>query len=388
MGSSTVPRSDLLLALALTVFAQLNLRFGIDESTHYGSTWAAAVAIAVATSVLALRRRAPLLTAAVVAVVIAGPELWGRLTITLWGHFVPMIIATYSVARHAPARRAWPGVALTFAALVVVFVRVPVIGTTANIPFNAVPFAAAVAAGRVLRRRQLTQDRDRDRAERLEAEREEVVRVAVADERARIARELHDIVAHSVSVMVVQAGAAEDLLDRDPAKARAPLRLVQETGRQAVGELARMLGLLRGERAGPRREPQPGVADLPYLVDAMCRAGLPVTLRTEGDPGAVPPGVGLAVYRVVQEALTNTFKHAMPAESTVTVRYGHDAVEVDVHDDGRRTVAARGTGHGLIGMRERVALYDGTVEAADRPEGGFAVRARLAFETPGPAVAG
>ena len=361
-GAGLARRQDALLALGITVFAQLDLWLNIEQATQYGSDLANALTTFVATSVLVLRRRAPLLTVCVVAAVIAVPDLISPLTVQLWGDFVPLLIAAYSVARYRPTRVAFAGLMVAAVTLLVVELRVPVAGTASNIPFIWVPFGVVAAAGRILRAR--------------ESERDETVRTAVLEERARIARELHDIVGHSVSVMVVQAGAAEDLLDRDPQRARGPLRSVQETGGQAIGELRRMLGLLRDESSAPTLTPQPGTAQLGELVEQMSTVGLPVDLRIEGTPRPLAPGIELAAYRVVQEALTNTLKHAGPATSTVVLRYGDDALDLEVIDDGDST-RSNGFGHGLIGMRERVTLYDGRIESGPLPEGGFAVRVHL-----------
>lgn len=375
---------DVPLALAITCFAQVNLAFNLDNSTRYGPMPVVVAATLVATSVLALRRVAPLATAVTVAVAIGGPMLATPLTMTLWGDFLPILIATYSVGRHTAWARARIGAGMIVAGVLVVFLRNPESGTVGNIPFVAVPLAACFVAGRVLRARARSHSHDRARAQQLEAEREEAIRAALAEERARIARELHDIVAHCVSVMVVQAGAAEDLLDRDPPKARAPLRSVQETGRQAVAELGRMLGLLRGERARLALKPQPGTADLAELVDHMAGIGLPVQLTVEGAARPLPPGVELTVYRVVQEALTNALKHAAPTIAQVQLRYDDQSVRVSVRDAGRSggagTADANRVGHGLIGMRERVGLYGGSLETAAKPEGGFTVTARLPLE--------
>jgi signal transduction histidine kinase len=365
--------ADGLLAVVLTVFGQLDLRFNIDGSIHYGPGFAAAASTAVATGAIALRRRAPLLTVCLVAAALAGPELVTRLTITLWGSFVPALIALYSVARHATLRVALAGAAVMAFALAVVMLRVPSVGTAANIPFSFVPCIVVFVTGRILRVRHDRHLELSARAHELEAGREATIRAAIADERNRIARELHDIVAHCISVMVVQAGAAEDLLERDPARARPALRSVQETGRQAVAELSRMLGLLRGGQAEPALRPQPGTAQLPELVEGMAEAGLPVALQVQGTPGPLPPGVELTVYRVAQEALTNTLKHAGPARAQVMLRYGERTVDLDVLDDGRGAQAP-GAGHGLIGMRERAALYGGSLTAGPGPGGGFAVR--------------
>ena len=373
---------DSLLALALTAFGQLNLRFNIDGSTRYGPAFATAAATAIATAAIALRRRAPLLTVCLVTAAMAGPELVTRLTITLWGSFVPLVIAVYSVARHEKGREAVAGAAVAALGVVVVMLRVPVIGTAANIPFTFVPCTVAFAAGRVLRLRHDRHVEVSERARALEAGREETIRAAIADERGRIARELHDIVAHCISVMVVQAGAAEDLLDRNPPLARPALQAVQETGRQAVTELTRMLGLLRGERAAPELRPQPGTAQLHELAESMRETGLPVTIQVQGTPRPLAPGIELTIYRVAQEALTNALKHAGPTRARVGLRYGEHTVELEVADHGRGAGpgdapgphAGRGTGHGLIGMRERVALYGGSLAAGSGPDGGFAVR--------------
>jgi signal transduction histidine kinase len=371
---------DAALAVALTVFAQLDLRFNLDNSTHYGLGFATAAMVAIATLALAWRRRWPFVTLCVVAAAIGGPEVFTRLTITLWGHFVPLLLACYTVARWCDRRLAVSGAVITLVTVVVIMLRVPVIGTTANIPFTFIPFTAAFVAGRVLRRRHSGHVALAVRAERLETDREAQIAAALEDERNRIARELHDIVAHCVSVMVVQAGMSEDLLERSPERAREPLRAVQETGRQAVAELGRMLGLLRGERvsADPDLAPQPGTAQLPALADRMSALGLPVQLTVAGQPVPLPPGVDLTAYRIAQEALTNTLKHAgNGAKAHVELRYLVHALEIEVTDDGRTSAEPAGTGKGLIGMKERVTIYDGTISTGTRTEGGFRVHVGL-----------
>jgi signal transduction histidine kinase len=280
---------------------------------------------------------------------------------------------------------------VTVAALAVAMLRLPVIGSAANIPFTLVPLTAVLVAGRVLRHRHEQQAVVAARAERLEAdaavlaaEREAHVAAALDAERNRIARELHDIVAHCVSVMVVQAGASEALLDHAPDRAREPLRAVQETGRQAVAELGRMLGLLRGspQRGGALAlAPQPGTSQLPELVERMCGLGLGVQFVVSGDVRPLAPGVDVTAYRIVQEALTNTLKHAGPdAKAHVELRYLARTLEVEVTDDGRAPAAPTGTGNGLIGMTERAAIYGGVLDARARPEGGFRVSVSLPVE--------
>jgi signal transduction histidine kinase len=293
---------------------------------------------------------------------------------------VPLLVATYSVARWCERRVAVAGAIVGVATIVVLMLRLPALGTAGNIPFAFIPFTGAFVAGRVLRQRHARLEALAAHAERLEADQATQISAALEDERNRIARELHDIVAHCVSVMVVQAGMAEDLLDRSPERAREPLHAVQETGRQAVAELGRMLGLLRDGRApaAPDLAPQPGTAQLPALADRMSALGLPVQLTVVGEPGPLPPGVDLTAYRIAQEALTNTLKHAgSEANAHVELRYLARALEVEVTDDGPARTGPAGTGHGLIGMRERVTIYGGTICAGVRANGGFRVLVTL-----------
>lgn len=329
----------------------------------------------VATAALTARRRAPLATMLVVAAAVAAPQLVTVLTITLWGHFLPVLVAAYSVARHADRRSADAGLLVAVTAVVVLLVRVPSLGVSENLPFAFIPLAVVTAVGRGLRRRDDSHAALSLHASRLADERTAWVRDVVAAERARIARELHDVVAHCVSVMVIQAGAAEDLLDRDPEGARQPLRAVQSTGQEAVAELGHLLGLLRGAALPDARVPQPGVAQLPELLTQVRDAGLPVGCEVLGTPRDLPPGVDVALYRLTQEALTNVLKHARGATATVVLRYTDAAVELSVTDDGRAAGSGPGLGHGLIGMRERVAIYGGTLGTGPQPGGGFAVDA-------------
>jgi signal transduction histidine kinase len=220
-----------------------------------------------------------------------------------------------------------------------------------------------------------------ERAAFLEREREETERAAVAEERRRIARELHDVIAHSITLMTVQAGAARLVLAEDPELARESVVSVEETGRHALAELRRLLGILRPDEGEASLVPQPGLARVDDLIALARRAGLPVELTVEGEPRVLPPGVDLTAYRIVQEALTNAHKHAGPAHAHVLLHYESEAVELEVTNDGR--ISPNGddsVGLGLVGMRERVALYDGTFEAGPRAGGGYAVRARLPVE--------
>lgn len=215
----------------------------------------------------------------------------------------------------------------------------------------------------------------------LEQERELNARRAVLDERVRIARELHDVVAHHVSLMGVQAGAARRVLSRDPARAEEMLSAIEGTSREAVTELQRLLGFLRRED-DDGLAPQPSLQHLDVLVSQMRDAGLSVDLQREGMVRPLPPGVDLSAYRIVQEALTNTLKHAGPAQAVVTLRYGPRALDIDVSDDGQPDAnGSQHGGNGMLGMRERVALLGGRFEAGPRPDAGFRVRAHLPLDT-------
>ncbi|TMC10358.1 MAG: sensor histidine kinase [Chloroflexi bacterium] len=239
-------------------------------------------------------------------------------------------------------------------------------------------------AGMAVRERQARLRAVEERARQLERERGLAARVAVADERARIARELHDVIAHSVSVMVVQAGAARRLLGRQPDRAGEAMREVEGSGREALTELRRLLGVLAERPDELVLAPQPGLDQLDALVGRVDAAGVPVDVRIVGTPRPLPPGLDLTAYRVVQEALTNVMKHAAGARTEVLVEYGERDLRLAVVDGGgtRAATAGAGAGRGLLGMQERVAAYGGHVEAGVLPEGGFAVRARLPMEEP------
>ncbi|HEV3497248.1 MAG TPA: sensor histidine kinase, partial [Actinomycetes bacterium] len=219
----------------------------------------------------------------------------------------------------------------------------------------------------------------------LEAARQELARRAVLEERTRIARDLHDIVAHAMSVITVQAGVGAHLLERDPEQAKKALVVIEETGRGALGEMRRLLGALRG--GDPPTEPQPGLASLDRLAAQATAAGVPVEVQVEGPVRALPAGLEVSAYRIAQEALTNTIKHAPGGRATVTVRYRPHTVELEVVDTGGPGAAAGPAGpagdggHGLRGMRERVALYGGVFEAGPCP-GGFRVLAAFPTDQP------
>ncbi|MEV8632894.1 sensor histidine kinase [Streptosporangium sp. NPDC051023] len=218
-----------------------------------------------------------------------------------------------------------------------------------------------------------------ERAERAEHERDQQVRLAAAAERTRIARELHDVVAHNVSVIIVQADGAGYAIDSDPEMAREAMRAISDTGRQALAEMRRMVGVLRTEGVPEEYAPQPSLSQMDDLVAQVRASGLPVDFRVTGPPRNLPEGEQLTIYRIVQEALTNTLKHGGPdSRATVEMEYGARELLLRVTDDGRGAAAPMSPdGHGLVGMRERAAIFGGTVEARPHPGGGFQVTARL-----------
>jgi signal transduction histidine kinase len=247
----------------------------------------------------------------------------------------------------------------------------------AGLPFSADAkagfFFVVVSTIVVLLVRRVVGDRDR-RARVAERERDVAAREAVVEERARIARELHDVIAHNVSMVVVQAG-AERRVQQDE-QAREVLATIETIGRGALTEMRRLVGMLRADGDDPLA-PQPGLDDLATLVRQVRAAGLPVELRIDGERRPLPAGVELSAYRIVQEALTNALKYADGARASVSVRYGEESLELEIVDEGGGGATVSGGGHGLVGMRERVSLYGGRFDAGRRPEGGFAVRVAL-----------
>jgi signal transduction histidine kinase len=239
--------------------------------------------------------------------------------------------------------------------------------------------AGLVGLGRWMRHRRRETEELETRATLSAQEVAEQAARAVADERARIARELHDLVAHSMGVIVIQSQAAQRAMADRPDLARTALASIETAGRQGMVEMRRLLELLTGGDDGTV-VPQPSLHDLDELVERVRRAGTPVALTVSGDLGSLPAGVDLAAYRIVQEALTNVLKHAGPASARVVVRAAGGVVDVEVCDDGRGDAGGPGAGHGLVGMRERVALYGGTVEVGGLPDGGYRVRARLSVD--------
>jgi signal transduction histidine kinase len=290
--------------------------------------------------------------------------------------FFCALAAVFTYGNITERRKAYAGYGISVAVLMFVSSVLPNKGVGDYI-WPLVLFSAVWCAGYFLSTRSQQIAEAAERAERAERAREEEARAAVAEERARIARELHDVVGHSVSVMTVQAAAARRLLKPDQEREREALLVVEQTGREALAEMRRLVGVLRRPEEAPALAPQPSLEHLDKLVAQARDAGLPVELHVEGHPVQLPAGVDLTAYRLVQEGLTNAVKHARAEHAEVLVRYADGHVEITVSDDGRGDGDGDGGGHGLVGMRERVSVYGGELHAGPRPEGGYALRARL-----------
>jgi signal transduction histidine kinase len=339
------------------------------------------------TGALAWRRRAPLACAvAVIAGLLPLALAWSVPDVTVMPSLA-LVVACYSSGAHLPLRPAIAGLAVVLVPMGVAVVFFE--GQPADLIFLGAIFGGVWVAGRVVRsRRELTLELA-DRNVLLERDRDEKARVAVAQERTRIARELHDVVAHCVNVMVVQAAAERRSLGAaDGGETAAVLASIEDTGREALTEMRRLLGILRREGEHPPLEPPASLRGLESLVEQVRGSGLPVALRVEGEPRSLAPGVDLSAYRIVQEALTNTLKHAGPARAEVRVVHRARELELIVSDDGAGVAGddGNGPGHGVIGMRERVALFGGSFAAGPRPEGGYRVHARLPLATPADAT--
>ncbi len=370
-------------ALALALAAAFYLATGV----HYEDQNRGIALILLQTLPLALRRRHPLWVLAVVVAATLGTvaaEIPGRPN---GGAGVVLLVALYSVAAHCPRREAaWAGVA-TGAALAwplwtvtggIAPLWVRLLAVAVNLVFPALGWVCGAYVSEL-----------RARAARSRREQELETGRAVAEEQARVGRELHDVIAHTLSVIVIQAGAAEDVFGTRPQAARQALGSIGSAGRQALAELRRVLAAVRpqaGEEDG--WAPPPGLSGLGELLDRVRAAGLHVTARIDGAPVGLPAGLDLAAYRIVQEALTNTLKHARAEAAEVNLRYSPAGLFLEVLDDGQPAAPAgpRGPagGRGLIGIRERAALHGGTCDAGPRPGGGFGVRVSLPLSGDGP----
>jgi signal transduction histidine kinase len=375
---------DLVLGIALTLTGQLELSAGGDAGTP---DLAHALFLAAQTLPVVVMRRAPSVAVSIAMIATLVEALTVVPSNTLSGLIAPLLLV-YFLSRRTTGRRLAVVTVLIGIALGVHIVRRPDFGP-ADLAFAYIFAGAVWIAGRYVRHREL--DRQRNE-EALVAERSAAaaaVAAAVAGERGRIAREMHDVVAHGMGVMVVQAAAAEQLLSSDPDRAREPLTTVRETGQGALAEMRRLLGLLRDGDAravGERDEttaPQPALRNLPELVDHLRTAGMAVTLTMTGDSSAVGAGLQLVAYRIVQEALTNALKHSGGAATQVRVTCGRDELTLSVRNepgDPLPTSTPDGSRHGLVGMKERVRLYNGQVEAGEAADGAYLVHAVLPIQ--------
>ena len=370
---------DRLLCLAFLAMFIVDLASTPDWR---GPAWLNILLLAGFVPIPLLRRTHPL----------AAIGLWGGVIVVmaafltnpygLTGAFIGLFVYPYAVGAYVEGRRAWLAVPVTYGVMTAM--------TLANDEFiwGDIFFPGTFGVmfflgGRAVRSRSRLTAELHEAALRATEEREAAAVRAMADERRRIAREMHDVVAHSVSMMVIQAGGARRILDRDPARAEEAGALIERTGREALREMRTLLGLLHAEDEHAEYAPQPSLRDIGALVERARVAGLPVELTVEGARRELPAGIDLAAYRVVQEALTNVVKHGGGAETDVRVRYQADAVEVTVADRGGGTITTRldGSGHGLAGMRERVRVYGGELHAGRRRGGGFEGRALLPVQS-------
>lgn len=372
-GGPAARRIDALLALVVCLLTA-SLVLGLVDGTGRRVT---AIAVAVVHSgALAWRREHPEAVVAVMAVT-------GLVFVALGNSAVALgpgvLIAIYTVAAHRPPARSVPVAGAATAAMLVA-----VAGSGAKVDTMAadsIAFAVAWLVGDRQRRAFAEALTERRRAAELADTREQLARQAVTEERLRIARELHDIVAHAMSVITVQAGTARMVMDGSPEVAGEALGAIEAQSRQALQEMRRLLSVLRddGANGAALLAPARSLADLDVLVETARASGLRVELSRQGEPVALPAGAELAAFRIVQEALTNVCRHARASTAAVVVRYGPSEIVVEVNDDGVGGVPAGG-GHGIVGMRERAALYGGDVEAGPRPGGGFRVQARIPVE--------
>jgi signal transduction histidine kinase len=385
-----------LLIAVLAVAGMLELIVGRDSpGAPTTSLWFSVPAVAVLVLPLFARRRFPFAAPAAYWLLAAALTYVDGVLIPFIGSLGVVGLATaFLFGNLRDDRKAGLGLAIVLGSIVVVVANIPGPQSTSDLIFIPLRFVVAWIAGYALRERSeqaeaaeiraTLAERDREAAEMravlAEREREAAARIAVAEERARIARELHDIVAHAVSVMVLQVGAVRHNLPEAPEEDREALGRVEAAGRTALAEMRRLLGAMRRNGDGVELAPQPGLDSLDSLADDVARAGLPVHIHLDGDPVALPRAIDLSSYRIVQEGLTNALKHARATQADVTIRYRANRVELEVRDDGAGGATSDGLGHGLVGIGERVKIYGGEMTAGPAPDGGFVLSARLPVE--------
>jgi signal transduction histidine kinase len=371
---------DLLIVLAAVESAlDIVLRDDAARAPH-APTWFAVAAVMLVVLPLLGRRRWPFEAPAAVWLLAAAVSFVdGRLVQFAAGVAAVGWAAAFLLGRLQDARQARLGLAVVLVGAAIIVFNDP---NHAPGDFVFIPalFGIAWVAGSALRQREAQAAAAEARAAIAEREREAAARVAVAEERARIARELHDVVAHAVSVMVLQVGAVRHGLPDGLVRDRTALQGVEETGRGALAEMRRLVGAMRRDGDQVDLAPQPGLGSLDGLLDEVRRAGLPVRLRVDGEAFPLPPTLDLSAYRIVQEGLTNALKHAHARQADVVVTYDPGELRIDVRDDGRGSAAGDGLGHGLLGIQERVKIYGGDMSAGAGPGGGFLLSTRLPLD--------
>jgi signal transduction histidine kinase len=370
---------DVLIAIAaIEVAVEVALRYGAPTGPTTPK-WFAVSATALIVLPLLARRRFPFAAPAAVWVLAAALSFVdGRLVGFTATASVAGIVAAFLLGNLSDARLGRVGLAVVLGGAAMVIYNDPS-HTAGELVFVPVMFVIGWLAGFAVRQRTAQAEEAEDRAARAERERATAARIAVAEERARIARELHDVVAHAVSVMVLQVGAVRHRLPQSLAEDKDALTDVEKAGRAALAEMRFLLGAMHdGEDV--ELAPQPGLDNLDALVERVGRAGLPVRLQVEGDAVPLSRAVDLSAYRIVQEGLTNSLKHAKASHADVTVRYGANDLELEVRDDGVGAPSSDGLGHGLVGIQERVKIYGGEMSAGPSQRGGFVLNARLPLE--------
>ena len=366
---------DVLIVL-LAIEGMLEVVVGRD-SPGAPTLWFALPAIAILVAPIFARRRFPFAAPAAYWLLAAGISLinWWVLPFAHSLFVVGMAVA-FLLGNRRNNVQAAIGLAVVVGSAAVLDYQIPD-HSTAELVFIPMEFAISWLAGFAVRERAEKAEAAEVRATQAERERDAAARIAVAEERARIARELHDIVAHAVSVMVLQVGAVRHKLPDELAEDRDALTGVEQAGRTALAEMRRLLGAMRPDGDEAELTPQPGLDGLDALLDEVGRAGLPVRLHVDGERFPLPRAIDLSAYRIVQEGLTNALKHARATNADVTLRYRPDELQLEVRDDGIGTATSDGLGHGLIGVRERVKIYGGEMTAGTANGRGFVLSTRL-----------
>jgi signal transduction histidine kinase len=370
---------DVLIVIAAIEMAlEVGIRYGAPDGPTT-PRWFAVPATALIVLPLLARRRFPFAAPAALwglAAVLSFVD--GRLVVVTTTASIAGLVAAFLLGNLPDRTQARAGLVVVLAGAVILMYNNPS-HTIGELVFIPVMFLGGWLTGFALRERAAQAEEAEERAARAERERATAARIAVAEERGRIARELHDIVAHAMSVMVLQVGAVRHRLPQSLTEDKDALRDVEKAGRAALAEMRRLLGAMH-DGGDVELAPQPGLDNLDALAERVSRAGLPVHLQVEGDVVQLPRAVELSAYRIVQEGLTNSLKHAKASRADVTVRYGAEDLELEVRDDGVGTSSSDGLGHGLVGIQERVKIYGGEMLVGAGSKGGFVLTARLPLE--------